>query len=195
MEVIDPTPSKGYVNKAEMTEDKVTSSGTLVDKEKENERVLDRDVSLRLELELLQDRLRQRDGEIAVVLRMLKQERKRAGSAETALALAGAAIRSVSPVSPDRLSPVRLAKMAVPSSTASTSTCSIPAVTMTKRGNTISRRVEVGLKRWGGADEGGEGGESRGFMEDAKDYSLSGEDANSSSSHGSEQWRTVLHEG
>ena len=70
----------------------------------------DQDAILKLELEMFQERLRQRDGEINVLLRMLKQERKRASRAEEALTAAGIPMRTVSPASPDRLSPVHLSR-------------------------------------------------------------------------------------
>ena len=66
--------------------------------------------SNKLELEMIRDRLLQRDSEISILLRMLKQERKRADRAEYSLKTAGLEIRSISPVSPDRVSPVRLAR-------------------------------------------------------------------------------------
>ena len=67
-------------------------------------------LALKLELEMVQDRLRQRDSEIRILLRMMKQERKRADRAEASLGAAGGRIRPVSPVSPDRVSPLRLAR-------------------------------------------------------------------------------------
>jgi len=72
--------------------------------------VKEQDSILKLELELVQERLRHRDGEINILLRSLKQERKRASRAEGALSAAGVPIRAVSPVSPDRVSPVRLSR-------------------------------------------------------------------------------------
>ena len=84
--------------------------------------VQDQDAILKLELEMIQARLHQRDGEIGILLRTLKQERKRADRAERVLAGAGIPVRTVSPASPDRLSPVRLSRISssVPPSTAST---------------------------------------------------------------------------
>lgn len=67
-------------------------------------------VTSALELEMVQERLRQRDSEIRVLLRMLKQERKRASRAEFSMRAAGMEVEAVSPVSPDRLSPLRLAR-------------------------------------------------------------------------------------
>jgi len=70
----------------------------------------DQDAILKLELEMFQERLCQRDREINVLLHTLKQERKRADRAEGALTVAGIPMRTVSPASPDRLSPVHLSK-------------------------------------------------------------------------------------
>lgn len=68
------------------------------------------DVTSLLEMEILHKRLQQRDAEIRILLRLMKQERKRADRAEAALNTAGMEVRSVSPASPDRLSPLRLAR-------------------------------------------------------------------------------------
>ncbi len=59
------------------------------------------DSILKLELELVQERLRLRDGKNNILLRSLKEERKRASHAEGALSAAGVPIRAVSSVSPD----------------------------------------------------------------------------------------------
>lgn len=69
-----------------------------------------KDTNTALELEMLNDRLQQRDSEIRILLRMMKQERKRADRAEFSLRNAGIQIRSVSPASPDRISPMRLGR-------------------------------------------------------------------------------------
>lgn len=145
--------------------------------------VQDRDAILKLELEMIQERLRQRDGEINILLRMLKQERKRADRAEGALSVAGVPVRTVSPVSPDRLSPVRLSRNAsVPSSVTSNATSTTTPLSQ-GRGDETGRSAD--------RVRGSDGVRERGKM----DARQSGAPASAASQNGSEEWQTTLKEG
>lgn len=189
MEVIVPTQSKDSVSEGEPTGGIIAPPPSA---DKDRKIVQDRDVTLKLELELLQERLHQRDGEIGILLRMLKQERKRADRAEASLAATGAIVRSISPASPDRLSPVRLARIAMPENASS----STNAATVWD-GKPSPRGVEVGVKMGGGgvrSDGGRDGGAMRKGLADTEGSSVTGS-APYSSSHDSEEWRAVLKEG
>lgn len=96
------------------------------------------DVSAALEREFLHSRLEQRDGEIRILLRMMKQERKRADRAESALNAAGMGVRAVSPASPDRLSPLRLARTMGVARTVGVPTAATPTVQGSIKGSLLS---------------------------------------------------------
>ena len=102
------------------------------------------DATATLELELLQNRLQQRDAEIRILLRLMKQERKRANRAEAALSSAGMEVRATSPASPDRLSPLRLARSigATAAGSVSTTESSLEGSLLVAEG---SRTSESGL--------------------------------------------------
>ena len=188
-ELIMPTQSTESVSDEAPTGEKDATSATSADEEKRSDIVQDRDVSLELELEMLKDRLHQRDKEIVIVLRMLKQERKRADIAEMALAEEGATLRPVSPASPDHLSPIRLARNGM-SSTSSFSASSTTAAAVCDE-KAVPREVEV--------VGNGTGGRRVAFKGDTGSF-LAGQGPPISGpapniSHDSEEWRAVLNEG
>lgn len=193
-ELVIPAQSKESASGGARTgeEEDTTSAATPADKESES--IQDHDVSLRLELEMLQDRLHQRDREIGIVLHMLKQERKRTDRAEAALAAGGVTVRSVSPASPNRLSPVRLARMAIPSASSSS------AIAATVRdGKALSQGVDVHVNK-GAVDDGGGGGRKRRGLVDTKGSFQTRQGSPLPvpalhSSHDSDKWRSSLKEG
>lgn len=181
MEVIVPTQSKESVSEGEPDSNPPpppTRESSMNDR--------DPDITLKLEVEMGQDRLRQRDREIGILLRMLKQERKRADRAEVALAASGAIVRSVSPASPDRLSPLRLAKIAVPSDVSISSTVAAADLD----GILSPQGVVVEMNTDGGRG----GGEKRRGLVDANGSSRT-VSVTYGSSHDSEEWRAALKEG
>ncbi len=111
-------------------------------------------LALKLELEMLQERLRQRDSEIRILLRIMKQERKRADRAEASLGAAGGRVRPVSPVSPDRLSPLRLAR-SVEGSVAPT-----PTPVSAAKSSVLESRLGGGDQTPEGGAGGGDEGET-----------------------------------
>ena len=159
---------------------------------REGPTIKEQDSILKLELELVQERLRHRDGEINILLRSLKQERKRASRAEGALSAAGVPIRAVSPVSPDRVSPVRLSrnKLLQQSSQVSGETNAVSS--HPSQGDSCGGHG-VGMASVGEAsvDEVVSGSQERGQME-AK---LSQSSGSKRTQDGSEEWRATLKEG
>ena len=147
-------------------------------------------MSAALERELLHSRLEQRDGEIRILLRMMKQERKRADRAESALNAAGLGVRAVSPASPDRLSPLRLAR------TVGVSTAATP---------TTQGSIEGSLQSSVSAEHGSGG--RMAMMQSSADGSVLCESADEAAARGvakrdgdheernSDNWRAALKEG
>ena len=154
--------------------------------------------ALKLELEMLQDRLRQRDSEIRILLRMMKQERKRADRAEASLSAAGGRIRPVSPVSPDRVSPLRLGR-SVEGSVAPTPTpvSAAPASALGSEGSrgvdrtSVLQGVGEGNSLRGAEVAGGnDSGDGRGSR-----MAKTGVSVSTSSSSTDEGWKAALKAG
>lgn len=144
-----------------------------------------KDTNHELEVELLENRLHQRDDEIRILLRMLKQERKRANRAESSLNTAGMTVRSISPVSPDRLSPLRLARsVRDPSTGVSSTERTLPDGMSSQASSKVSERTHDASPRGSRlVDTGGDG-------------SVRGTDMDGSRSHDeSEKWRAALKAG
>lgn len=163
------------------------------------------DATAALELELLHNRLQQRDAEIRILLRLMKQERKRANRAEAALSSAGVEVRAVSPVSPDRLSPLRLAR-----SIGATSAGSVSTMQSSLEGSLLvadgSRTSESGLRTSGDRERVDAGGERINSGGDAgvervggervnADGSVKVENSNSSTGMESAEWKAALKAG
>ncbi len=149
---------------------------------------------------MLQERLRQRDSEIRILLRMMKQERKRADRAEASLGAAGGRVLPVSPVSPDRLSPMRLAARSVEGSVAPTTT----PVSVTRssslriEGSCGSDQVSVsaagggeGISLRGAKVAGGGGGDGDG----GSGLGIGGVSTSVSTSSGDGEWKAALKSG
>ena len=155
-------------------------------------------LALKLELEMLQERLRQRDSEIRILLRMMKQERKRADRAEASLGAAGGRVQPVSPVSPDRVSPLRLAR-SVEGSIAPTPT-PVSATNTSALGNQEGDDDRTP----GGGDEGkslrgaevaGGGGVGSGGGGHGSQVGGAGVSASVSTSSGDGEWKAALKAG